>query len=97
MTESKLEQEIAQLRAEVEEMKKAQSGPPESSEAKESPLLRAGEFVEQLAENVDFGQASSQVQTVVKELGQEMKESRPRPLLVAFALGFVAAKILSRR
>jgi hypothetical protein len=97
MPDPKLKAELEALRAQVAQMTKRfdeQTGTPESTEpdSTSSPL----DEVRRIAEELHAPQLLDQLAKYLGDIGQDLKDSRPRALIAAFLAGFIAGKTLGR-
>lgn len=97
MGNEQIESGLADLREQLEmlrQARRAETSPPE---------LRADEALELESSVVDVGadaleggELSDQLQELIGQIEQELKESNPKALLAVFALGILIGRLLPR-
>jgi ElaB/YqjD/DUF883 family membrane-anchored ribosome-binding protein len=95
MGNQQIESEMAELREQLEMLRRAQAeetpSPEPSAEAEAELDLAAAD-----AQVLEDAGLSDQLQELMGRIDQELKESNPKALLAVFALGILIGRLLPR-
>lgn len=98
-------QELSELRAQVEELKKGQRNGDEHSdfgagttgEQELDPESELDSIKQLLSEKLVSGDVEAQIKEFIVTLEEEIKETRPMTVLGIFALGVLVGRLLPKR
>ncbi len=90
MTQDSLKEEIAALRAQVDEFSERLEGGATDADSAGTPFLSRAVAAAQDSE------LRSSLEAYLKELGQDVLDAKKGPLVAAFIAGFLAGKISGR-
>jgi|GEM_PF-2490363 len=103
MSDPKLKAELEALRAQVEQMTKRfdeQVRAPERAETGETGepqgTTSALDEVRRIAEELHAPELASLAAKYLRDIGQDIQDSKPRALIAAFLAGFIAGKATGR-
>jgi hypothetical protein len=102
MTETSITEELTRLREELEAMsqrvnaERSGSSTESSGEAEHATREHPLDHAQRLLKEIDAKDVATHLAHFLRNLGQDVCDSKPKALAASFVAGFIAGKMLSR-